>query len=123
MNTQKTKLIDENTLANQVCHSLDTQSQQPSSFDNTLALLAQQAKQARQQAITQKNSQKYGLWLGGSLAMAACVAMITLTPLKPSNTIIAPPIHYTASQDSTVPSVDPQLLEDMDMLMVLGEDS
>ena len=123
MNTQKTKLIDENTLANQVCHSLDTQSQQPSSFDNTLALLAQQAKQARQQAITKKNSQKYGLWLGGSLAMAACVAMITLTPLKPSNTIIAPPIHYTASQDSTVPSVDPQLLEDMDMLMVLGEDS
>ncbi|MBK8326218.1 MAG: hypothetical protein IPL02_03880 [Moraxellaceae bacterium] len=122
MNTQKTKLIDENTLANQVCHSLDTQSQQPSSFDNTLALLAQQAKQARQQAITKKNSQKYGLWLGGSLAMAACVAMITLTPLKPSNTI-APPIHYTASQDSTVPSVDPQLLEDMDMLMVLGEDS
>ncbi|MBK6757703.1 MAG: hypothetical protein IPG70_08830 [Moraxellaceae bacterium] len=42
--------------------------------------------------------------------------------IKPSNTI-APPIHYTASQDSTVPSVDPQLLEDMDMLMVLGEDS
>ena len=123
MNTQKTKLIDDNTLANQVCHSLDTQSQQPSSFDNTLALLAQQAKQARQQAITQKNSQKHWLWFGGSLAMAACVAMITLTPLKPSNTIIAPPIHYTASQDSTVPSVDPQLLEDMDMLMVLGEDS
>ena len=122
MNTQKTKLIDENTLANQVCHSLDTQSQQPSSFDNTLALLAQQAKQARQQAITQKNSQKHWLWFGGSLAMAACVAMITLTPLKPSNTI-APPIHYTANQDSTVPSVDPQLLEDMDMLMVLGEDS
>ena len=78
MNTQKTKLIDENTLANQVCHSLDTQSQQPSSFDNTLALLAQQAKQARQQAITQKNSQKHWLWFGGSLAMAACVAMITL---------------------------------------------
>ena len=122
MNTQKTKLIDDNTLASQVCHSLETQSQQPSDFDHTLALLAQQAKQARQQAITQKNSQKHWLWFGGSLAMAACVAMITLTPFTPSNSV-APLPHYTASLNSTTPSVDPQLLEDMDMLMVLGEDS
>jgi hypothetical protein len=122
MNTQKTNSLDDNTLATQVCLTLEAQSKQASDFDHTLALLAQQAKQTRQLALKQKSSQKYWLWFGGSLAMAACVAMITLTLFTPSNKV-APSPHYTASQENTVPSVDPQLLEDMDMLMALGEES
>lgn len=121
MNNSK-QHIDDTTLAAQVCHSLQQQSQQASDFDNTLNLLAQQAKQARINALnTHSSHKKQWLWLGGSLAMAACVAMITLTPLNPNNAVA--PTHYAAIQESTVPSVDPQFLEDMDMLMALGEES
>lgn len=101
-----------------LCQTLDEQSQQVHDFDQNLKKLAQLAQQARQQRL-QKNSEPKKWWyVGGSVAIAASVTLLVFTPKQQ----VATPMLATTETLLINIMVEPQLLEDMEMLMVLGEE-
>jgi len=102
-----------------IVQTLDGYSQQAHDFDQQLQKLAEQAQQERQQRLQKHREQKKWWYLGGSLAIAASVMFIVLNPVQLHQA------QQTSSSDNMMvsnASVEPQLLEDMDMLMVLGEE-
>ncbi|HRH91016.1 MAG: hypothetical protein U1E99_01040 [Agitococcus sp.] len=101
-----------------ICQSLDQHSQQAHEFDDKLQLLAEQAQRQRQQHLQNRQQQQKWWYLGGSLAIAATVTMVIFSPK-----LIQQSTHSQQTKAVAIhTSVDPQLLEDMDMLMVLGEE-
>lgn len=124
MNTNNTQDVNNDKLINHVCHSLEQQSQQAHDFDLTLTQLAAQAQHARQHRLQQKKQHQHWFWFVGSMAMAASVAVFSFLPMHsilPNSTHQASVV--VANNQATSPSVDPQFLEDIDMLMVLGDDT
>ena len=105
-------------MVKQVCQSLDVYSQQAHEFDATLQQLAEQAQHQRKLSLETKHKHKRWWYLSGSLAIAATVTIIILSPKLIEKSTQAP----IAANSVVSASVDPQLLEDMDMLMVLGEE-
>jgi|JI8StandDraft_1071087.scaffolds.fasta_scaffold185467_2 hypothetical protein len=101
-----------------ICNTLDNYTQQTHAFDHQLEMLAQKAQNERQQRLSKYHQAKKWWLVGGSLAFAACVMLVVLNPIQLQ--------HATQTQATTTvvfsASVDPQLLEDMDMLIVLGEE-
>jgi len=101
-----------------VRQSLETHSQQAHDFDQQLQRLAEQAQRERQKRLQQHQAHKKWWYLGGSLAIAASVMFISLNPLQ-THQAMPTPSSETIVANATV---EPQLLEDMDMLIVLGEE-
>lgn len=113
-------------LVHHVCHRLEKHSHLPTAFDSTLEQLAEQARLSRQARLQHAARTKKWVFLGGGLAVAASVALITLLPLSTmfnSHTPLAASPTTELTQSSTISSVDPQFLQDMEMLMVLAEES
>ena len=113
-------------LVHHVCHTLEAHSLTPTPFDNRLEQLAEHARLSRQARLQHAAHTKKWVLFGGSLAVAASVALITLLPLKTiltSHTPLATSPVVEITQSTTMSSVDPQFLQDMEMLMVLAEES
>lgn len=112
-------------LVHHVCHTLEEHSFTPTSFDNTLEKLAEHARETRQARLQHAVGTKRWLLLGSSFALAASVALITLLPLTTAFTSHSPSAISPVAEitQATTPSVDPQFLQDMDMLIVLAEES
>ena len=75
---------------------------------------------ARAQALTPRRSRWSQAWLlAGGLAVAASAAVFIIQPN------LRPPVSSSVSvvDLAAIPPVDPQLLEDMDLLLALGEHS
>jgi hypothetical protein len=109
-----------------VCHRLEKHSHLPTAFDSTLEQLAEHARLSRQARLQHAARTKKWVLFGGSLAVAASVALITLLPLKTqfaSEPSLATAPVTELRQATAMSSVDPQLLQDMEMLMVLAEES
>jgi hypothetical protein len=66
--------------------------------------------------IQQKKTSRYGLWKMSGFALAAAITGITILPY--SNEITEPAVN----QAVVSPKLSPQMVEDLEMLMVLGED-
>jgi hypothetical protein len=66
--------------------------------------------------IQQKKTSRYGLWKMSGFALAAAITGIAVLPH--SNQITEP----TANQAVVSPKLSPQMVEDLEMLMVLGDD-
>ena len=101
-----------------ICQTLNEHSQQPHGFDQTLQQLAEQAQRERQQRL-QKNSQRKQWWYwGGSMAIAASVMLLVFSPqqLPQTTSSVAPDMPLTHL------TVEPQMLEDMEMIMLLAEE-
>ncbi|MBF4519740.1 MULTISPECIES: hypothetical protein [Acinetobacter] len=66
--------------------------------------------------IQDKKSSRYGLWKMSGFALAAAIAGFVVLPNSMEMT--------TAPQNQavSVPKLSPQMVEDLEMLMVLGED-
>ncbi len=66
--------------------------------------------------IHQRETSRYGLWKMSSFALAAAIAGFVVLPNsvtlneKPQNQVVS------------APKLSPQMVEDLEMLMVLGED-
>ena len=113
-------------LVHHVCHTLEAHSLTPTPFDNRLEQLAEQARLSRQARLQHAARTKKWVLLGGSLAVAASVALITLLPLTTLFNTHPPSATFPTTeltQSTTISSVDPQFLQDMEMLMVLAEES
>ena len=113
-------------LVHHVCHRLEKHSHLPTAFDSTLEQLAEHARLSRQARLQHAARTKKWVFLGGSLAVAASVALVTLLPLKTqfaSEPSLATAPITELGQATAMSSVDPQLLQDMEMLMVLAEES
>ncbi len=118
--------IADTELVHHVCHRLEKHSHLPTAFDNTLEQLAEHARLSRQARLQHAARTKKWVFLGGSLAVAASVALVTLLPLKTqfaSEPSLATAPITELGQATAMSSVDPQLLQDMEMLMVLAEES
>jgi hypothetical protein len=106
-------------LVSQLRQSLDQCARQTDSdFEARLDALAQQAGQTRRQRLS-AHPKTLGLALIG-FALAAGLAVVSIVPsalIKPA------PQATVVTPAATVPSVDPEFLEDMDMLIALGEDN
>ena len=103
-------------LAEAVRRTLEDASARPDSLlDAALAA-------TRAQAAGQRARRRPPTWMvAGSLALAASVAVIVVMPhLAPAPT---PAVTPVTAEAMAMPSEDPQFLEDMDMLSVLGDDS
>ncbi len=101
-----------------ICQTLNEHSQQAHDFDQTLQQLAEQVQRERQQRL-QKNSQRKKWWYwGGSIAIAASVTLLVFSPQQLAPTTATAPQQISL----TYQSVEPQMLEDMEMLMLLGEE-
>lgn len=107
-------------LVEQLRQTLDQCARQnDDAFDARLETLAQHARQTRQHRLAIK-PKTLGLMLLG-FSLAAGVAVIAIIPgvlMTPASTQISPQAPLPEP-----PAIDPQFLEDMDMLTVLGEDS
>ncbi|MDO9180152.1 MAG: hypothetical protein Q7U16_17795 [Agitococcus sp.] len=118
--------IADTELVHHVCHRLEKHSHLPTAFDSTLEQLAEHARLSRQARLQHAARTKKWVFLGGSLAVAASVALVTLLPLKTqfaSEPSLATAPITELGQATAMSSVDPQLLQDMEMLMVLAEES
>ena len=118
--------IADTELVDHVCHRLEKHSHLPTAFDSTLEQLAEHARLSRQARLQHAARTKKWVFLGGSLAVAASVALVTLLPLKTqfaSEPSLATAPITELGQATAMSSVDPQLLQDMEMLMVLAEES
>jgi hypothetical protein len=81
------------------------------------AALAATRAQALSESHRSRRTQAW--WLAGGLAVAASVAVIMVLPgLKVPVSSSVSVVDLAAA-----PPVDPQMLEDMDMLLALGEES
>ena len=113
-------------LVHHVCHTLEAHSLTPTPFDNRLEQLAEHARLSRQARLQHAARTKKWVLFGGSLAVAASVALVTLLPLK-TQFASEPPLATAPvtelRQATAMSSIDPQLLQDMEMLMVLAEES
>lgn len=101
-----------------ICQTLDQQCQQAHRFDTQLEILAEQAQQQRQQALANHHRQAKKWWyVGGSLAIAASLMLVVLSPQQLQQ------VNQVQTQENIVlhVPVEPQLLEDMDMLLALGD--
>lgn len=76
------------------------------------------ATRAQALSKTRHSRRAQAWWLAGGLAIAASVAVVVVLPgLKaPASTSVSV-VNLAAA-----PPVDPQMLEDMDLLLALGED-
>ena len=118
--------IADTELVDHVCHRLEMHSHLPTAFDSTLEQLAEHARLGRQARLSHTAHTKKWVLFGGSLAVAASVALITLLPLKTqfaSEPTLATAPVTEPGQATAMSSIDPQLLQDMEMLMVLAEES
>lgn len=80
------------------------------------AALAATRAQALSQTRHSRRTQAW--WLAGGLAVAASVAVVVVVPgLKTPASSSVSVVNLAAA-----PPVDPQMLEDMDLLLALGED-
>ena len=102
-------------MISQVSQTLDAHSKQAHPFDTVLEQLAQQAQHERQQQLQHTQKRQKWYW-GGSVAIAASVRLLVSTP---SLYQAQPPV---VADTVAVASIEPQLLEDMDMLVVLGDE-
>lgn len=66
--------------------------------------------------IQDKKTSRYGVWKMSSFAVAAAIAGIVIVPHF--GTITEP----TQNQVQVTPKLSPQMVDDLEMLMVLGED-
>lgn len=100
-----------------ICQSLDKQCQQAHAFDAQLEVLAQQAQQQRQQALARQHEPKKWWYVGGGLAIAASLMLVVLSPQQLQR------VNQVPTKENIVLNVpvEPQLLEDMDMLLALGD--
>ncbi|PTQ89335.1 hypothetical protein [Agitococcus lubricus] len=116
-------LTNERWLAH-IRDNLDQQSQQTSiEFEQQLHELARHARQTRQQRLAQTGRSPRLWWFGG-LSLAMGLAVILLQPLLNPQVMSTALSQTPITQASTMlsPSVDPEFLEDMEMVIVLGED-
>ena len=65
--------------------------------------------------IQNKKTQRYGLWKMSGFALAAAIAGITILPQANLNS-------EPSRQAVVSPKLSPQMVEDLEMLMVLGEE-
>lgn len=65
--------------------------------------------------IQQQKTSRYGLWKMSGFALAAALAAIVVLP----NSVIE---EQPQTQVVSTPKLSPQMVEDLEMLMVLGED-
>jgi hypothetical protein len=104
-------------LAEAVRRTLDDASARPDPLlDAALAA-------TRAQAAGLRSRHRPPVWMvaAGSLALAASVAVIVVMPHLASSPV--PAVTPVTAEAMAVPAEDPQFLEDMDMLSVLGDDS
>lgn len=66
--------------------------------------------------IEDKKTARYGLWKMSGFALAAAIAGVVILPHSPEAEL--QPQH----QANISPKLSPQMMEDLEMLMVLGED-
>ena len=66
--------------------------------------------------IQDKKTSRYGLWKMSSFALAAAIAGFVVLPNSMEMTT------QPQNQAVSVPKLSPQMVEDLEMLMVLGED-
>lgn len=66
--------------------------------------------------IQHKKTSRYGLWKMSGFALAAAITGIAILPH--SNDMTEQPVN----QAVVSPKLSPQMVEDLEMLMVLGED-
>ena len=67
--------------------------------------------------IQDQKSSRYGLWKMSGFALAAAIAGFVLLPI--SVTLDEKPQYQVVS----TPKLSPQMVEDLEMLLVLGEDT
>lgn len=66
--------------------------------------------------IQDKKTSRYGLWKMSGFALAAAIAGFVVLPNSMEMTT------QSQNQAVSVPKLSPQMVEDLEMLMVLGED-
>ncbi|MCO8053234.1 hypothetical protein [Acinetobacter towneri] len=66
--------------------------------------------------IQDKKTSRYGLWKMSGFALAAAIAGLVVLPNSMEMTT------QPQNQAVSVPKLSPQMVEDLEMLMVLGED-
>lgn len=67
--------------------------------------------------IQDKKTSRYGLWKMSGFALAAAIAGFVVLPNSMEMTT------QPQNQAVSVPKLSPQMVEDLEMLMVLGEDN
>ena len=107
----------------QLRQTLDTATHQPNNFDEVLSKLGKKAAQTRQQKLRHAFTKKTKGWVMGGVVVAASLTMTVLPNIFTNSQQQA---AITASQtlnNLTVANVDPQLLEEIEMVSALGDDN
>jgi hypothetical protein len=102
--------------------TLDSAAHQPNDFDAVLSDLGKKAALTRQQKLRQAFSRKTKGWVVGGMVVAASLTLTVLPTIFTNNQQQAAITAAQTLNNLTVANVDPQLLEDLEMVSALEDD-